>query len=434
MRRLLTVALLLAAVVVATGAALGTGGTARDGYRVQAVFDEAALNQGADVLVAGVRVGRVVELDLTPDNKAALTLEIEDPRFAPFRADARCGTRLQSLIGERVVVCEPGTAGAGRLPVVPDGRPGAGEDLLGVERTYGSVDFDLVTAISRRPTNEQLSIVLAELGATTAARGPELAAIIRRANPALLETSRVLRILERQTDDLEGLAVDGDRALAELRTERRALVDLVRRSTRTAAATVDRRAELSATLDRLPAALDRLEPLMARTATFARRTTPVLRELSAAAPELGEAMDALAPFADRATPALTRLARTADQLRDDLPRLVPLADRLTAAGGDLRRPAADLAATTESLAEEDGIENLLRTIHGAAGSGNGFDARGHYLRNAILSGACGQYTTTPFFGCDSQFGEAQLEDGATAASIARSASEPLLDYLIGGDR
>jgi phospholipid/cholesterol/gamma-HCH transport system substrate-binding protein len=428
MKRVGALAAAAVAVVAATASLASTGGE-DDVYRVQAIFDDAPVNTGADVLVAGVRVGQVAGLDVTAENKAAVTLRIDDPRFVPFRRDARCGSRLQSLIGERSITCEPGTPSAPPL-VTADGEDG--DPVLPIERTSGSVDLDLITAISRRPSNEQLAILLTELGATTAARGPELAAIIRRANPALGETERVLAILARQARDLEGLAVDGDRAMRELAPRRRELVGLVRTSTRAAAAAVDRRAALDTTLRRLPGALDELEPLMAQAADFARRTTPVLRSLGASGADLAEATETLAPFARRTTPALQQLARTARRQRTDLPRLVPLARRLTAAGEALTGPATDLGDLLESVEKQNGITNLLGIVYGAANAGNGFDASGHFVRGQVLSGVCGQYTNSPYFGCDAQFGQAELE-GDGDDSETRAAASGLLDYLLGED-
>ncbi len=104
-------ALVIAALVLAAGALLvvGTGQGGDDGtggYRVRAIFDSAfALVEGEDVRVAGVRVGKISALEVTPDNRAAVVLDITEPGFQDFRADARCSIRPQSLIGERFVEC-----------------------------------------------------------------------------------------------------------------------------------------------------------------------------------------------------------------------------------------------------------------------------------------------------------------------------------------
>ena len=79
-----------------------------DAYRVRAIFDNAGfLIPGEDVKVAGVKVGSVDAVDVTPDFKAAVVMKIDDPGYRDFRADASCIVRPQSLIGEKFVECEP---------------------------------------------------------------------------------------------------------------------------------------------------------------------------------------------------------------------------------------------------------------------------------------------------------------------------------------
>ncbi len=75
---------------------------------VRAIFDNAGfVVPGEDVKVAGVKVGKVDSLDVTPEFKAAVVLRIDDPGYRDFRRDASCIIRPQSLIGEKFVECEP---------------------------------------------------------------------------------------------------------------------------------------------------------------------------------------------------------------------------------------------------------------------------------------------------------------------------------------
>ena len=118
MRRAL---LLVAVAAVSIVGTLGAGGT-EPTYRVDAVFDSTAnLIPGQDVKIAGARVGRVSDIQLTEERKARVEMEVEEG-FAPFRADAECTIRPQSLIGEKFIQCRPGTAGR---PPLADGEDGA---------------------------------------------------------------------------------------------------------------------------------------------------------------------------------------------------------------------------------------------------------------------------------------------------------------------
>src|SRR5215210_6631017 len=116
----------IATVISCGGAALILGVGASDddgaGYEIRATFDNVSgAVEGEDVKIAGARVGAIKELDVTPEKKARVVLEIEEPGFAPFRADAKCSIRPQSLIGEKFVECDPGRSDQPELEEIPEG-------------------------------------------------------------------------------------------------------------------------------------------------------------------------------------------------------------------------------------------------------------------------------------------------------------------------
>ena len=211
-----------------------------DSYQVRAIFDNAGfIIPGEDVKIAGVRVGKVSDLEVTADFKAAVVLEITEPGYQDFRRDASCIVRPQNLIGERFVECkptQPRTASAEpppQLREIEDG-PGEGQYLLPVENTMQTVDIDLIGNTMREPERERLSLILNELGTGVAGRGKDLNEVIRRANPALQETDKVLQILARQNDQLEQLAVNSDTVLAPLARDRAQVASAIRNSSEVA--------------------------------------------------------------------------------------------------------------------------------------------------------------------------------------------------------
>src|SRR3954451_5694125 len=101
---------------------VGAGKDKGSGYEVRAIFDNAAyVVKGEDVKVAGAVVGRVKSRDVTPQKKAAITLEITEAGFTPFRRGATCTVRPQSLIGEKSVECTTGPNKAPDLPKIDNG-------------------------------------------------------------------------------------------------------------------------------------------------------------------------------------------------------------------------------------------------------------------------------------------------------------------------
>src|SRR5439155_4080722 len=219
----------LAVACAAVVLVLGTGASNSDQtYRVRAIFDSAfSVIAGEDVKIAGVKVGKIESLSVTPDNKAAIVLAIDKPGFADFRKDASCRIRPQSLIGEKFIECSPtqprapGEPPPPPLKAVPKGQDGAGQSLLPVTNTQRTVDLDLLNNIMRLPFRERFSIILNEFGAGLAGNGRALNEVIRRADPALQQTDKVLNILAQENRTLRDLAREGDRVLAPLADRRR---------------------------------------------------------------------------------------------------------------------------------------------------------------------------------------------------------------------
>jgi ABC-type transporter Mla subunit MlaD len=255
-RRVLVLLLAGGALVAALAVAGGCGGD--EPYRVRAIFDNAAfVVRGEDVKISGVKVGKIDSLHVTPDNKAAVVLDITEPGFQDFRRDATCTIRPQSLIGEQYVECTPTQPRAStEKPPPPLQRissgAGEGQRLLPVERTSASVALDLLANINRLPVRQRLTLIINELGTGLAGRGEDLNVVIRRAAPALTELNRVLDILARQNRTLEQLAVNSDQALAPLARERKHVTGFITAAARTAAATAERRADLQQDLRKLP--------------------------------------------------------------------------------------------------------------------------------------------------------------------------------------
>ena len=191
-----------------------------DHYFVRAVFDNASdMVEGEDVKVAGVPVGVVSGLEVTEDEKAALVLRIDDEDFTPWKADAECTIRPQSLIGEKFVDCQPGSASAEPLERLERG-PGDGSGCCRWPARARRWTSTSSTTPLRLPYRQRFSILLSELGTGLAGRGKELNEVIHRANPALRETDRVLKILASQNRELADLARDSDAALGPLARER----------------------------------------------------------------------------------------------------------------------------------------------------------------------------------------------------------------------
>jgi ABC-type transporter Mla subunit MlaD len=416
--------LAIACVLVAASALVVFGTGADDGgaYRVRAIFMNAfSVIPGEDVKIAGVKVGKVESLDVTPDHKAAVVLRIDRPGFDDFRRDAECSIRPQSLIGEKFVECtptQPRPEGAQPPPALQriERGPGKGQYLLPVSQTSKPIDLDLVNNTLRLPYRERLAIILNELGTGVVGRGEDLRQAIRNADPALKETDKVLQILAEQNRVLADLARDGDRILSPLSRDRAQVADFVSRANTTAQATAERSSDLEQNIAKLPAFLRELRPTMQRLGGLADQMTPVLADLHDQAPSIDRFVEQLGPFSKAGTPALRSLGDTADVARPALVKSKPIIEQTGQLAKSAKPVANNLASLTTSLRDTGGIEQLMDWIYYQVAAINGYDEDGHYLRAGLLLNQCSAYSITFAAACSAKFAPTESESSARAAS------------------
>jgi ABC-type transporter Mla subunit MlaD len=418
MRRLIAICTLGIALPLLAFVGLGASDGGGSGYEVRAIFDSvASAVPGEDVKVAGAKVGKIGAMDVTADRKAAVTLRIDDARFTPFKVDARCTIRAQSLIGEKFVDCTPGSANARALPKIDEGEA-KGQHLLPLARTSSPVDLDLVNDTMRLPYRQRLAILLDEFGAGLAGRGSDLNAVIHRSNPALRDTDKVISILASQNRVLARLARDSDTSLAPLARERRRVSDWIVQANRTGQASAERRADIEASLHKLPGTLRQLRPLMADLEGFTNQATPVVTNLGKAAPDVSRLIRQLGPFSSASVPAITSLGEAARRGRPALVKARPLVKDLRRFGRDFRPVSTNLDDLTASLDKTGGLDRFLDYLFFQDTAINGFDSIGHYLRAELIVNTCTSYAAEPAPGCVANF------TGANAASAKAARTKP----------
>jgi ABC-type transporter Mla subunit MlaD len=417
------VAAALAVVLVAAAAALALGakgdgdGGGKKTYEL--LFDNAfGLTEGGDFKVAGVRAGQTTEFKVTKVDGRPLALvkaEVTEPGLADLRRDALCEIRPQSLIGEYFIDCQPGTSEK-RLP--DGGR-------LPVTQTRSTIAIDLVNDVMRRPYRERLRLIVGELGAGLAGRPGDLSNVLRRAHPALRETSETLQILGRQTNTIQRFIGDAHTVIGALEDRKRDVSRFVREAGRTAEVSASRRDELGESFGRLPAFLAELEPYMGRLGDLTEAQTPVLRDLQSASGELDTFLTRLRPFTAEGRPAfkalgemsvvgrravrkteaevkeLRRLAKDAPGLAKPLRQfLQTIDDRGRAVEPDRRAaatgpPAGDKTHTTSSRDGFTGMEAIWNYFYWQTLTTNPLDDIGHVLRLSIVVNPCSGYQVKP---------------------------------------
>jgi phospholipid/cholesterol/gamma-HCH transport system substrate-binding protein len=430
--------ILASAALVAIAIALVRSGSsegAKPVYDVTAVFDNAAFAvPGEDVRIAGANVGSIQSLNVctgnkgpcpvgSPLNKAAVTIAINDPRFTPFYANARCSIRPQSLIGERYVDCLPGTSNAGTLPKITKG-PGSGSYLLPVIRTSSPVDSDIVQDIYQQPIRERFALILQELGTGLAGRGSDLNEVIHRANPALGYTDQVIKILAKQNRELTQLSTDSDAVLTPLANARQQIQGFIRGANTTSTASAARANDIQQSFHLFPEFLRQLQPLLVDLGNLADQGTPLMQSLGQSATALGHQFQNLTPFAKAARPALIALGKSSQQSQPALIATEPLARQLLKLGQQGVPSATLLDQLLTSIDQTGGIEGLMSVLFNGTNAGNGFDALGHYARSEPLVGDCTAYTQRAVLGCSANFKKASgtASDAAPPSAAAAATS------------
>ncbi|MEA2126613.1 MAG: hypothetical protein QOI80_3395 [Solirubrobacteraceae bacterium] len=399
MRRILVTALAVVAVVVG-GVVVAGAGSGGGGRRFTVELDNAfGLIKGADVKVAGVRAGKISSLKVDRRSYRALVgIEITATGYGDLRTDVFCESRPQSLIGEYFLDCLPGTA---------DTKLDEGARIP-VERTGSTVPADLINNIWRRPTRERLSLLLGELGAALAARGTDLNETIRRANPALRETDRVLAELARERVTIRNLTDTAETVVTRLAANRKDVTRFVREARDTSQVSAERHDQLRAQFQRFPTFLRELRPTMQLLGEAADHQRPAFAVLSAQADRLTTFLDTLGPFSEASRPATRTLAAAAragrPAVRAGVPRLRELADFAKA----LPETAGNLAITLNHLHNRDfavekdprspggkgytGFEAVLQYIFNQSQATNVYDANSYLLKvSAFLDNNCAQY-------------------------------------------
>ena len=375
----LALAALLAAVL---GLGLsGCGSSGGGGYQVRAIFDDAGnVIAGEDVKIAGVKVGSVASLSVTPAQKAAVVLDITNPGFQDFRTDASCTVRPQALIGEMFVECAPtqprpvGVPEPPPLPVIRNGC-GAGQHYLPVTNTSSPVGLDLIGDVARLPYTQRLSIIINELGAGLAGNGTALEQVVQRATPTLAALDRVLAILATRTTRSRGWPPSPTRSSRRWpppRTDRRLHREVEHGGHRAG----QHRVALGQVLAKLPGFLDALTPTLRELCGARRPGQSGARQPRRRGAGRQRVTENLAPLSNGRPAYLAASARPHS----------PASPRSGgAAGGDVAATslgtaaqpfAKNAAALLRASQKQNGLKDILDFIFRGSLACNGYDPTG----------------------------------------------------------
>ncbi|HEY2770109.1 MAG TPA: MlaD family protein [Solirubrobacteraceae bacterium] len=402
MRRLLALALVLAAGGLAVAFAVGTSAQAGSTARFDVIFDDArGLIGGQLVKVAGARAGTIENVVVTPGFKARIEATV-DSRFMPFHKDATCTIRPEGLIAENYIDCDPGSANSPTLKATGGNPP-----TIPVTNTTEPVSLLDLFNMFNLPTTERFQTIVNELGVGTAGQGDNFNDILRRANPTLTLANQAISILSHQKQQLAQIIGATNTIASNAAGHTGALQQFLDRSASLTQLTAAHRDQLSQAIARLPGLLAQAQPALQQLDTVAVQGTPLVNQIHASVPALNEATTDLTPFVTAAKPALVALGGALKQAIPAIRETTPLVKTLSAYTKRSLPGTKLFARLSANLQQHGFVENFLSVVYGIATSLSRYDGTSHMLSILLEgpgNGTCGNYTTTPVAGCSAHFG------------------------------
>jgi virulence factor Mce-like protein len=294
------------------------------GYRVTVEFNQAVqLGTQADVEIAGVSIGKVVDVGL--DRRTGLTkavLQI-DPRFAPRPADTRAILREKTLLGETYVELSFGNPDG---PMLHDGA------RLPRAQVAPTVQLDQILNTFDPKTRQAFETWMQDDGEAFTNRGEDFNDALAQLVPFSSNVNNVLEVLRRDSGATRTLLSDGGRVLAAISQNPTELQGLIRNANSVFAATAAQSDDLAASIKALPAFLASTRETLASVKQFADDASPLVKELQPAATPLSDALEQSAKLASPLKSVMVGLGPLTKAAQTGVPALESLLNVSTSAG------------------------------------------------------------------------------------------------------
>ncbi len=312
-------------------------------FQLKAEFSTAQAvtpGQGQTVRVSGVRVGDISKVELE-DGRAVVTMDLE-PEFGDLvHTDATALLRPKTGLKDMFIELDPGS----------DPAPLAVENWkMPVGNTLPDVNPDEVLGALDADTRDYLKLLVSGAGRGLEKRGNSLREVFERFEPTHRDLARVTGAVATRRENLRRLISSLNGLNAELASKDDDLTELVGESAQVFRAFASEQANVSSSVDKLPATLRQTTETLEKVEAFAKVLGPTARQLQPVARELDRANKAVIPFVREATPTLER------EVRPFVRTARPVVRSLKPATANLTAATPDLTRTTKKL---NSLFNLL---------------------------------------------------------------------------
>lgn len=329
-----------------------------------------------DVQIGGRRVGSIKKIELTDDNRAMLTIAVQEP-YAPLHAGTTALQRMTSLSGvaNRYLQLSPG---ADSNPELPENA------VIPAEKATTIVDLDQFFNIFDPKTRKGLQNTIQGFGDWYAGRGSEANDIYKYFAPSMLATRKFVEKLAADQVELRALVRETSRVVTALGERDTTITDLVTNANATLGAVAAENQSLAQALDLLPQTLRRGSTTFANLRLALDDLEALVDASEPAADDLGPFLAQLRPLLREGTPTVDQLARLLRQpganndFTDLLNASPPLASEASktfpAAVKSLKRGTPVLAFFRPYAPD------LVGWFRDFGQSAANYDANGHYAR------------------------------------------------------
>jgi virulence factor Mce-like protein len=250
------------------------------GYRVRIAFPDASqLADQADVRIAGVSVGKVINKSLDPQgNRTVATIQMNN-NFAPIHKDAHAILREKTILGETYVELTPGTP---HSPALPDGG------LLARTHVEPAVQLDQIFNALNPTTRHAFQQWQIELSKAIKVNNNDqnLNSVLGNLPGFAADATNLLQILDVQHTAVVRLVQNGGTVFAALSKSQSALRNLITTGETTFHTTAVNNTAIANTFHVFPTFLNQTKLTMKRLQSFALNTDPLIKQLEPVAANL----------------------------------------------------------------------------------------------------------------------------------------------------
>jgi phospholipid/cholesterol/gamma-HCH transport system substrate-binding protein len=350
----------------------GDGGTT---YKLR--FENAGqLVRDDDVQVGGRRIGAIRAIELTDDNQAEITIDVQDD-YAPLHEGTTALIRATSLSGiaNRYVALTPGPNSNRELP------EGA---VLGTDKTTAIVDLDQLFNTLDVPTRKALQGFIQGNAQWYDNRGREANAATKYLNPALSSSRRLVNEVVANQQTLNAFLRNASKTVGALAERRDDLANLVSNANATATAIGDENVALNEALGFLPGTLRKANTTFVNLRATLDDLDVLVAASKPATKDLARFLRELRPLVADARPTIADLRTLVrrDGAGNDLTDLVKKAPPLERAA----KPA--FAHSIEALQKSTPVIKFIRPytpdfigwLRDFGQGASNYDANGHFAR------------------------------------------------------